>query len=108
MNRSIPRTGLLMPPWVSWGIEASGLCSTGTTVGSVVIDIGRSVLRSPAVPEVEQRSLGSDLGQVVEVVGGRRRGGRPFEGVAFPRIVAGDRAATEGHEDVHQEDQHAR
>ena len=29
MNRSIPRTGLLMPPCVSCGIEASGLCSTG-------------------------------------------------------------------------------
>src|SRR4029079_1304023 len=106
MNRSIPRTGLLMPPCVSWGIDARGLCSTGSAVGSVVIDIGLSVVRGPAVTEVEQRPLGADLRQVIEVVGGWRRRGRPFEGVGLPRIVPCDRAAAQRQEDVPQEHQH--
>src|SRR3954470_23651763 len=108
MNRSIPRTGLLIPPWVSWGIEASGLCSTGSAAGSVVIDIARSVLRRPAVADVEQRTLGADLRQMIEVVRRRRRGGRPLERIPLPGVVAGDRSAAERQEDVPEEHEHAR
>src|SRR6478735_2442417 len=110
MNRSIPRTGLLMPPCVSCGIDASGLCSTGSGWLSVVIAIvaARSVLGRPAVPEVEDRSFGPDLGKMVEVVGRWWRAGRPLERVALPRVVARRLAAAQRQEDVPQEQQHAR
>src|SRR5436190_61510 len=110
MNRSIPRTGLLIPPCVSWGIDASGLCSTGSGWVSVVIAMvaAGSVGGRPAVPDVEHRPLGSDLGEVVEVVRGWRRRGRPFERVAFPRVVARWFAAAQRQEDVPEEQQHAR
>src|SRR6476660_8468678 len=110
MNRSIPRTGLLMPPWVSCGIEASGLCSVGTGWVSVVIAIvaARSVLGGPAMPDIEKGSLGTDLGEPVEVVGGWRRAGRPFERVGLPRVVPGRSPAAQRDEDVPEQQDHAR
>src|SRR5690349_16123472 len=101
MNRIIPRTGLLVPPWVSCGMEASGLLSCGSSAfSSVVIVVGGSVLGRPAVANVEEGPLGADLGQSVEVVRRWRRGGRPLERVGLPWVVAGDRAAAQREEHV--------
>ena len=60
----------------------------------------KKVALASAVALVEDRALAPDLGQVVEVVGGRRRGGRPFERVRLPGIVARDLAVPERDEDV--------
>src|SRR4051794_25610470 len=105
MNSSIPRTGLLMPPCESCGIEASGLCSLGTAWVSVVraIVVARSVLGRPAVPDVEQWPLGTDLREPVEVVGRRRRAGRPFQGIGLPGVVASRSATAQRDEDVPQQ-----
>src|SRR5690242_10038367 len=109
MNRIIPSTGLLVPPCVSCGMEASGLCSTGCRAfWSVVIVVARSVRGRAAVAKVEQRSLRADLREPVEVVGRWRRGRRPLERVGLPWVVARRRAAAQREEDVPQEEQHAR
>src|SRR5829696_9900131 len=59
-----------------------------------------------AVPRVEDGPLGADLGQPVEVVRRRRRGGRPLERVALPRVIARELAVPERGEDVPDERQH--
>ena len=46
-----------------------------------------------AVAGVEHGPLGADVGQRMEVVVGRRGGGRPLQAVAFPGIVPGRLAA---------------
>src|SRR3954471_12686104 len=45
----------------------------------------------------------ADHRQVLEVVGRRRRGGRPFEGVRSPRVVPGRRAAAQAYPAVEHE-----
>src|SRR5688572_33408956 len=108
-NRSIPRTTLLMPPEVSWLRAATGLVSVvvrpvWVVIGSVLArgdGRGRGVASGfRAVAHVEHGSLGADLREPVEVVRRRWRRGRPFEGVALPRIVAGDLAAAQRDEDI--------
>src|ERR1700682_4915030 len=95
MNRSIPSTGLLMPPRLSWASPAIGVCSTGTKAWLSAVIVGGSMSGRPAVAQVEERPFGADLGQVIEVVRRRRRAGRPLEGVRLPRVVAGDLPAAE-------------
>src|SRR2546423_4979149 len=116
MNRIIPRIGLLIPPRVSWARPATGLCSMVVTAWALEVTTRSSMggLRGrarvgqdgrrmgSAVAQVEQRPLRPDLWQVVEVVGRRRRAGRPLERVRLPRIVAGDAAAAERDGDVDQ------
>src|SRR5687767_312922 len=107
MNRSIPRTGLLIPPRVSCTRPATGVCSVVVRAlePAVTIVALRSV-PDPAVPRVEERPFRADLRQVVEVIGRRRGRGRPLEGVRLPRVVARDLAAPERGEDVPDEWQH--
>src|SRR4051812_35862280 len=109
MNRIIPRIGLLIPPRVSWARGPTAVWSAGAMALAFEVT-GRSSVRrlgrgagvgkngrvvGSAVAKVEQRPLGADLRQVVEVVRRRRRGGRPFERVRLPWVVAGDSAAAE-------------
>src|SRR3954449_5545936 len=91
MNSSIPRTGLPSPPeaWLSAVPCARGSAGVSAVVSAAIVVLP-SVRRGPAVPGVEHRPLGADLGEVVEVVGRRRGGRRPLEGVALPRVVARD------------------
>src|SRR6185436_1371817 len=111
MNSSIPRTGLLIPPLTSWSRppkrwSPSGVESTTGAMALAFVVIVRSVAAGLRVAGVEERALGADVRQVVEVVGGRRRAGRPLEGVGLPRVVAGGLAAAQRDEDVPEERQH--
>src|SRR5215217_2549315 len=105
MNRSIPRTGFPMPP-EPWAVAPGWASAWVSAVVSAAIGVAPSVRRGAAVPGVEDRALGADLREVVEVVRGRRRRGRPLEGVGLPRVVAGDPAAAQGDQDVPQERKH--
>src|SRR6478735_8183771 len=106
MNSSIPRTGLLIPPLTSWSRppkrwSPSGVASTtGAMALASMVIVVRSVAGGLGVASVEERALGADVGQVVEVVGGRRRAGRPLQGVGLPWVVAGGLAAAQRDEDV--------
>ena len=88
MNSSIPRTGFPIPPagWVSKACASAGASACVVRAVASAVIVSPSVRGRPAVPGVEDRALGADLGQV-EVVGRRRRRGHPLERVGFPGII---------------------
>src|SRR3954447_5651941 len=100
MNSSIPRTGLPSPPeaWVSAVPCARGSAGVSAVVSAAIVALP-SVRRGPAAPGVDPRPFRADLGEVVEVVGRRRRGRGPLEGVALPRVVTSDLPVAQGYED---------
>ena len=59
--------------------------------------LGAHPLNHVRVVQLERRTLGTDVGQLGEVVPRRRAGGRPFQGVAVaPRVVDRDDLADGG------------
>src|SRR5215216_5104449 len=65
------------------------LANRGSAPVRVGFRVGLGLRWRGGVPQVEHGPLRADLREVVEVVVGRRGGGRPLQAVALPGVAAG-------------------
>src|SRR5918993_4045504 len=99
-----------MTPATKPKIDTRSRIPASSVIGSASIRVALGVgldggqLGVAAVTVVEGRPLGVDLGQVVEVVRGRRAAGHPLQAVALPGVVPGRLAPPDRDEEVPDED----